>query len=513
MKNIKAARIVSVVLALTMVTLTAAGCGKNDSPADSTSSAGEPHYKDTITIAHWEEPTTLDPQAQGKMSCGAVTTQIYDTLVTLDDNKSPVPALAESWEQIDDTTFRFHLREGVKFHNGDLLTAEDVRYTIARACTNPGSSSTFKTFDGENTKAVDDRTVEIKLLSPDASIFDTLNGQRGGIVCKRAVEELGEDAYGHAPVGTGPYKLSEWQTGTSLHLTANEDYWGGVPQTPNLVYKIITESANRVIEMETGNADICLNVLASEVSRLEDAKGIKVEMGTGYQYTTITFNMQDPVLSDIRVRQALVYAIDRDAIVKAVYKGTATVADSIMPTTLLGAKTYDPNLYDVEKAKQLMAEAGYADGLTINFVVQPLEEMQRITEAVQNMWKQIGVTTNVSTAEVAAYLAQGNTLQVGIRNGSASDPASTLIIYDSAFGDRLNSNNQELDKMLADAKAVYDVEARAAAYNEICDYLWDAKWSIPIAFKNTIYAVSDKVEGFEFDRMNYLTMEKIRVAE
>lgn len=528
MKRRKVSRIMSLFLALTMTSLLAAGCGQKSSPngsadapanADSTStdpgaSTGTtPAYKDTLTIAHWEEPTTLDPQAQGKMSCGAVTVQIYDTLITLDENKSPVPALAEKWEQIDDTTFRFYLREGVKFHNGDTLTAEDVRYTIARACTNPGSSSTYKSFDGENTKVIDDLTVEIKLKSPDASIFDTLNGQRGGIVCKRAVEELGEDAYGHAPVGTGPYKLEEWQTGTELRLVANENYWGEAPKTPNIVFKIITESANRVIEMETGNADICLNVLASEVARLEEAEGLHVEMGTGYQYTTVTFNMQDPVLSDIRVRQALVAAIDREAIVNAVYKGTATVADSIMPTTLLGAKTYDPNLYDVEKAKALLAEAGYADGLTINFVVQPLEEMQRITEAIQNMWKQIGVETNVSTAEVAAYLAQGNTLQVGIRNGSASDPASTLIIYDSAFGDRLNSNNAELDKMLADAKGIYDVNERAAAYHEICDYLWEAKWSLPIAFKKTIYALSDKVEGFEFDAMNYLEMEKISVAE
>ncbi len=498
-------RIFALLLAAAMM-IPLAGCGSSN---DDSSEGG---YKDTITIAHWEEPTTLDPQAQGKMSCGAVTTQIYDTLVMLDENKQPVPCLAERWEQIDDTTFRFYLRDDVKFHNGDPLTAEDVRYTIERACSNPGSSSTFITFDPENTKVIDDLTVEIKLKTPDASIFDTLNSQRGGIVCKRAVEEMGEDAFGRSPVGTGPYKLTDWVTGTELDLTANEDYWNGTAKTPNLVYKIITESASRVVEMETGGADLCLNVLASEVNRLQGTEGVSVEMGPGYQYTTITFNMQDPVLSDIRVRQALVYAIDREAIVKAVYGETATVADSIMPTTLLGAKTYDPNLYDVDKAKELLAEAGYQDGLTINFVVQPLEEMQRITEAVQNMWKQIGVTTNVSTSEVAAYLAQGNTLQVGIRNGSASDPASTLIIYDSAFGDRLNSNNDELDAMLAHAKTLYNAEERAAAYNEICDYLWEARWSIPIAFKSTIYAVSDKVEGFEFDAMNYLKMENITVA-
>ena len=176
MKKRNIVRIVSMALAVSMIAAMTAGCGQSsDSKAGTgnegeAAAGGEASYKDTITIAHWEEPTTLDPQAQGKMSCGAVSTQIYDTLVTLDENGQPLPCLAESWEQIDDTTFRFYLREGVKFHNGDTLTAEDVRYTIERACTNPGSSSTFITFDPENTKAIDDLTVENKLKSPVAAI-------------------------------------------------------------------------------------------------------------------------------------------------------------------------------------------------------------------------------------------------------------------------------------------------------------------------------------------------------
>lgn len=493
-------------LAVVML-LSLTSCGSSDD--DGTTEGG---YKDTITVAHWSEPTTLDPQATGAMACGAVWMQIFDTLIELDENLEPVPCLAESWEQIDDYTFRFYLREGVTFHNGDPLTAEDVAYTIARGCADPGSSATYINFDPENTRAIDELTVEIKLKNPEASIFETLSSLRGGIVCKRAVEKMGDDAFGRAPVGTGPYKFEEWQTGTEIRLSAYEDYWNGTALTPNLVYRIITESATRVVEMETGGADICLNILASEYDRISNTEGIHVEMGPGYQYSLITFNMQDPVLSDIRLREALVYAIDRESIVQAVYGETATVANGIMPTNVLGSKTYDDDLYDVERAQELLAEAGYEDGLTINFVVQPLEEMQRITEAVQNMWRQIGVETEVTTAEVSSYLAQGYTLQVGIRNGSAPDPAGNLIIYESSFGDRLNSNNDELDAMLAHARTLYDQEERIAAYNDICDYLWEAHWSIPVAFKSTIYAVSDKVEGFEFNAMNYLKMENIAVA-
>ena len=200
---------IALALALTLL----AGCGTKPSSSDSSSGNGS-SVKDEVVAVLKAEPSNIDPHGNTELVAMTTQVQIFETLVKKNENGEIVPCLAKSWEQIDDTTFQFHLREGVKFHNGDTLTADDVVYTIARACTNPGSSSTFKTFDGEATHAIDELTVEIKLKTPDASIYDTLNSQRGGIVCKRAVEEQGEDAYGRNPVGTGPYKLSDWQSGT-----------------------------------------------------------------------------------------------------------------------------------------------------------------------------------------------------------------------------------------------------------------------------------------------------------
>lgn len=179
---------------------------------------------------------------------------VYDTLVVQNENGEIVPGLAESWEVIDDLTVRFHLREGVKFSNGQELTSEDVVYSLQRATTEPGSASMFSSFDGENTKAVDPYTVDICVKQPFAAIYNYLASSRGDIICKSAMEEMGGEAYGRQPVGTGPFVLSEWNTGDSLVLTRNENYWGDAPAYDKLTFRIITEAANRTIELETGRA-------------------------------------------------------------------------------------------------------------------------------------------------------------------------------------------------------------------------------------------------------------------
>lgn len=522
--------LLAMLLALVMVFTGCAGTGNSEGTAttgDETASteaettatqetAASPEagaaVKDTITIGHWEEPASLDPQTNGKLSCFIVELQIYDTLITEKDGVI-TPCLAESYEMIDDTTIRFCLRKDVTFHNGDPMTAEDVLFTMYRATTDAGSASTFSSVDYENCAVVDEYTFDLKLFEPNASIFNTLGTPRGCIVDKSLYEEVGGDEYARNPVGTGAYKFESWTTGTEITLVRNDEYWGDKALTEKVVYKFITESANRLIELETGGCDIIYNVQASEVELLAAEDGMVVLSGPSYAYNTITFNMQDPVLADQKVRDALVYAIDKASIVEALYGENATVANGIIPTTIFGSVEYEPTEYDPEKAKELLAEAGYADGLKLNFVVQPLEELKRITEAVQNMWSAVGVETEVFTSELSAYLSQGNTLQVGIRNGSSSDPSNTLIIYQSSFGDRLNSNNTELDEMLANAKTHWDEDERKAAYAEICDYLWEAHWTIPIAFKYNILATSDKVEGFEFDPLSWEKLAYVVVYE
>lgn len=467
--------------------------GEKGAPADSTHSG---NLKDTLTVATWEEPNTLDPQHSNRIAWFAVQRQIYDRLVHEDSEGNISPMLAKEWEFIDDKTIRFKLRDDVYFHNGEKMTAEDVRFTISRATKTPECASTFKSFNAAGTTVVDDYTIDIKLNEPYAPIFNTLGNGRGNIVCKKAMEKMGEDAYARSPIGTGPYKFVEWVSGTIIRLERFDDYYAEKAITKNVNFKIIPESGNRIIELETGDADIAYNMSPNDAPRIKGTNGLEVLSGPSYRYITITFNMQDKILKDVKVREALACAIDVDSIVKAIYGDQAQAANGLMPPLTPGFKEMPKRPFDIEKSKQLLAEAG-CEKLKIKYVLDPGEEYIRISEVVQNMWKQIGVETELFTSDTASYLAQGNKFEVAIRTGNANEASNTFIIYESAFGDRLQSNDDKMDELLARAKTIYDDEKRYAVYGEFQDYVWGQYYTIPICFSNVIYGVNSNVEGFK----------------
>ena len=244
-------RLTAAALALTML----AGCGGGKAASSSANSAAagaastastsataaeaaqSGNIKDNVTVVLKGEPSNIDPHGNTELVAMETQVQIFETLVKKDENGEIVPCLAERWEQIDDCTTRFYLRDDVTFHNGEKLTADDVVYTIQRATEMPSSAAIFSAFDGENTKAVDDLTVDVVTKEPFAAVLNYLASTRGGIVCKKAVEEMGDDAFGRAPVGTGPFMFDNWVTGTSITLKRNDNYWGDKPAYSTLTLK------------------------------------------------------------------------------------------------------------------------------------------------------------------------------------------------------------------------------------------------------------------------------------
>jgi peptide/nickel transport system substrate-binding protein len=208
-------------------------------------------------------------------------------------NDEYVPVLATSWENLDDTHIRFHLRDDVTFQNGEKMTANDVYFTLKRATESPKSASTYKTLDIENTKVVDDYTIDIALLTPDEAFFNTLTSGRGYIVSQKAVEEMGEAEFARNPVGTGPYMVSDWVSGTEIKLVAYDGYFAGAAKTPNILYKFIPEASNRAIELETGDVDVALNIASNDVERVREMENADIVMVPSYRYTTLTMSMQD----------------------------------------------------------------------------------------------------------------------------------------------------------------------------------------------------------------------------
>ncbi len=485
-----------------------------DSDAESEAPAEDAVYKDTLTVAVQEDAKTLDSQECNKINYAVLMQPLYDQLVHFNWKENTYePQVATSWELVDDTTMVFHLRDDVYFHNGEQLTAEDVLYTYKRATETALSASTFSFYDAENSRAIDDFTVEIKLNFPYAQILDVLSGNRAGIVCKKYVEEVGSDYFGRNPIGSGPYKFVSWTSGTEIRMERNEEYWGEKAQTKNLVFKVITEAANRVIELETGNVDAAYEIAGSDVDRINATDGIHVEMTPSYRYYTITFSMQDEVTSNQDLRYALSYALDKESLVNAIFAGTAETATGFYPSNIFGFKDFGVLPYDLDKAKEYLEKAGYPDGLTLKFDYEPRETDRQLAEAIQNMWAKIGVELEMYEMDSATYVANGNTFQVGMRNGNAGEPSNILIIYDSSFADKLQGNDDWLDEQLALAKTLYDDSERAAKYQEIQDYLYEKRYTIPFAFAAAIYGVSDKVQNWELHPNQMTDLSKVRVLE
>ena len=330
---------IALFLALCLLLLT--GCGgpsdaggpdQTEGPGGQT--PGERRVKDELVVVLKGEPSNIDPHGNGELVAFTVQTAIYDTLVVKDESGSIQPSLASSWEEVDEKTVRFHLRQDVLFHNGEKMTAEDVAFSIRRATEKPSSSSIFTAFDGESVKAVDTYTVDISGKEPFAGMLNYLCSTRGQILCKSYVEQAGDSEAGRAPVGTGPFVFAGWETGTSITVERNEDYWGEKPVYRTLTFKFITEAATRAIEIESGNADIILDPSTVDLARLEGDSSLRVVTDTSYGNASIAYNIDSAPLRDIRVRQALSMAVDVETVVEAVYGPYASVAESVIPSTV-----------------------------------------------------------------------------------------------------------------------------------------------------------------------------------
>lgn len=475
----------------------------SESGAQSASATGEKVPADTLRVILNSEPSNIDPHNNTRLTSWAVQEEIFDKLVTKDENGEILPDVATKWEQIDDKTWRFYLRDDVTFHDGSKLTAEDVVFSLKRACAASGSQTFFINFDADNIKAVDDYTVDVGTKQPFAAVLNYLASARGAILSKAAVESMGDEAYGRAPIGSGPFKVTSWTTGDSIVLTRNEEYWGEKPSYTTLQFRFITEASNRAIELETGGADIVYNVVANDAERLKSSSDVNIVSGPAYQFVYVSFNMSDETLSNEKLREALTTAIDIPSLVSAIYGDGAQVADSYMSPNIAAHASMPAKTYDLEKAKELIAEAGYPDGLELTIKLAEDSNFSAMAEIVQAMWAEIGVTTNIESMEQATYLEQANAGEVQVAmastNAVSGDPDNALMIWRTTAVNAIQPSDPKIDDFLNAGGAEFDTTKRAEIYKEAQQYLWDKNYCIPICFPNVTYGTSNKVENFECD--------------
>ena len=452
--------------------------------------------------------------------------RLVDVEVGTDGNSKIVPSLAESWDISDDgLEYTFHLRQGVKFHNGNDFTAEDVAYTFHRMLTVEGGVNTEfidqikgadellagETDTLEGVEVVDDYTIKVTLKEPFAGFLASISSPGVSIYDSEATEAAG-DQFGMDPavtVGTGPFEFSSWSFNNQLVLTRNEDYWKGASGLPGVVIKIIPDTETQSMMFESGELDILdLDYAADSVDRFTETYPDQIVQGprVGIVYFTMNFNKEP--FQDVMVRKAVQMSIDRQAILDALYGGRGQVEQGIFPHGLIGFNPDQEEIkYDPEAAKALLAEAGYADGFDMEIAADSSasDTMTMALEIVSDQLAEVGIRAEIKNYDESTWLETRKSGELGsfMSTWSAdyNDPDNFIYTF---FGNEektrirsINYPDTEVMERVAKARTLVNEDERLAEYKALEEKLIheDAAW-VPMFSRLHLFAVSKRVQGF-----------------
>ena len=526
MKNMKKWLSLSLAGAMLMGVLAGCGGGTTSTPAPAETgtaeATGEPAAVEQVLKYGTDTwPAGFDPHTISAIAATRVFNQVYETLIDFNPDMTFKGVLAESWENPDDVTYVFHLRQGVKFHNGREMTADDVVYSFQRVLGQTdygdigalGSSASY--YGGiASIEATDDYTVTMTLSEPNAAFMANLTSSYGAIVCKEVVEANdGSLSAIDTMCGTGPFMYKDSVVDNYITLVKNPDYWEeGAPKLDGITYYLLADESARLAALRTGDINLC-SLSALNLSEVEGDESIKVLSYQSNNYTYLGFNLSSEALQDVRVRQAMSMAVDRDAIIDYVYNGEATVSTFVAPA--MGHWVWDAPaespLYtqDIDAAKALMEEAGYSDSnrLTIKMAAGLLDSIRDTAVILQQQLKEIYIDVEITNLESGEYVdvwGKMNTPEAGYdamcgQNGSGTDPNRAVSFFFSTTGGAnvWGYSNAQVDELCAQGVATTDEAEREAAYIEAQKIVIDESPNLFFASPMEYFFVGAGVEGFE----------------
>ena len=476
-------------------------------------------HKDTIVWGQGADVTSFDPHQGKETPAVTVTCQIFDTLTAVDPATGEVkPQIAESWEQLDDTTYVFHIRKGIKFHNGSELTAADVKFSLDRAIASASVSYIVDFIKEVNVK--DDFTVQVVLRAPYAPALRNLAVPFAAIVCKDVVEK-DEEAFKLRPIGSGPYKFVEWKPGDTVKLDAFDDYMDGKPATPHLVMKVVPETSQRLIALETGDLDISYDLGVNDVKRGRDNKDLVILEAPSLSCWYISMNINKKPFDDPRVREAINYAIDRQLIVDTIMSGNGQAADAIIAPSVFGYYPSGVYEYNPEKAKALLKDAGYEKGFKTNLWVNDNQSRIEICQAVQAMLLDIGIDCSVEVMEFGSFIQKTTAGEhaMGFFGWTTSTRDADYTYYSlehsskqGASGNRSFVHDPEVDKLVESGRSISDPEQRKTIYKDLALLLKKINNNAPLYYSTINVGAHKGIEGFVIDPVGYHDLSAVRVA-
>ncbi len=483
----------------------------------------EPTYGDTFIEGSIGDASVLIPLLASDSASHAITGQVYNGLVKYDKDINIVGDLAESWDiSPDGLTITFHLRKGVKFHDGVECTAEDVLFTY-QTLINPEVPTPYSS-DFEIVKearALDKYTFQVTYERPFAP---ALISWGTGILPKHLLEgrDITKSSLTRHPIGTGPYRFGEWKTGEKIVLTNNPDYFEGRPYLDRYIYRIIPDQSTMFLELQAGGIDM-MGLTPFQFHRKTDAPDFKRQYNKyrylSFSFTYLGYNLLDPKFSDKRVRQAISYALNKEEIVDGVLMGLGVVANGPYKP---GSWYYNPKVkpypYDPNKARDMLAQSGWRDtdgdgvldkkGQPFQFTIvtnQGNEQRAKVAEIAQFRLKEIGIQVKIKIVEWAAFLKEfvdKKKFEAIILGWSGFiDPDMYAVFHSSQMGEKqynfISYNNPEVDKLLEEGRYTFDQEARRKAYFRIQEILAEDQPYTFLYVPEATPVVSSRVYGIE----------------
>lgn len=513
---------------------------------EETASAGD----QTIVVALAQAPVALDPADHRNREAETVIRNLFDGLVTRDTVSGVHLELAEAMNWLDDTTLAVTLRQGVKFHNGQEMSADDVVYTFNRIIqenaiehpephTSPRKGLIAPLVSVEK---VDEYTVHFTFSGVWPPAMQLLVHQQ--IVPQGYLEEVGTAGFVAQPIGAGPFQFVEGQLDDQIVLERFADYWGGAPAlepvgpacVERAIFRVIPEASTRVAALLAGEVDIIQAVPADLIDRLAQTPGIQVKTAPGTQPKWIELNVTAPPFNDVNVRQAMNYAIDKDLLIEAVYGGRAVALPGpLSPFNNFVNEALAPYPYDPDQARELLTAAGWTDsdndgildkeGQRFTFTIDTLEEWRPLAEAVAGMYRELGIEANVRFWEYSVIspqlLACERQAYLDDWGDSAFDPVGHFeakwhsMVEGQPYGRGNFScySNARVDELIQAGETEADEAARQAIYDEAQQLIYDEAPAVFLILPEEVEAASARVQNWEPAADSRINLHDVCVTE
>lgn len=468
------------------------------------------------------DPQNWDPIDTFLLDWSTIATSVFEGLVNRTLDLKLEPGLAESWEYLDDKTLQFKLRQGVTFHNGEPFNAEAVKFTFDRLLGTEGQKgpqySNYTSID--HVEIVDENTVNFILKAQDPVLLTKLAGYGAVIVPPKYIQEKGDEHFNNNPVGTGPFKMTSYKRDQEIVLEKNPEYWKEAAKLDKVVFKVIPEASTRLAELQTGKIDIMKRVEVAQAETVKEASFLELmEVGTPTAFS-LRFDPAQKPLDNKLVRQAINYAVDKEAIIDEILGGYGKQISTFQSELSFGYnKDLKPYPYHPEKAKELLKEAGVKEGTTLDLTIPGNDgNFKEISQAVAFYLEEVGLKVNINSVDNTTLISDlipngkaGHMYRQGWGGWTLDFDNTAYLMYHEGEQWNPSFKDEKVEELLAAQRATVDQKEREAIFKELTELLYELAPELNLYSAVDLYAVNKRVKNFQPPHEDRLRLDAVTV--